>query len=75
MLEAYNRQAYYRSLAHREIGETPFDDTPLTGFPMRQVISDYLWPKWRGHPTPPLVPHGGRAAYEARAVGKQRGRK
>jgi len=75
MLEAYKRQAYYRSLAHREIGETPFDDTPLTGFPVRQVISDYLWPKWRGYPTPPLVPHGGRAAYEARAAGGRPARK
>lgn len=75
MADAYNRQAYYRSLSQREIGETPYADQPLTGFPVRQIMNDYLWPKWRGNPTPPLAPHGGRAAYEARAVQKPRKKK
>lgn len=75
MMEAYRYQAYYRSLTHREIGETPLYEMPLSGFPVRQVINDYLWPKWRGYPTPPLVPHGGRAAYEARGAGRRFARK
>ncbi len=75
MMAAYNQQAYYRSLMQREIGETPFYDAPVAGFPVRQVISEYLWPKWRGHPTPPLVPHGGRAAYEAQAARRHPARK
>lgn len=72
MAEAYARQAYYRSLTQREIGETPYEDQPLSGFPVRQIINDYLWMKWRNNLTPPLAPHGGRAAYEAEAAGQPR---
>lgn len=71
MTEAYGQESYYRSLAHREIGETPFADQPASGFPVRQTINDYLWYKWRGNPTPALVPHGGRAAYEAQHLAAQ----
>lgn len=75
MADAYTREAYYRSLSQREIGETPYADQPLTGFPVRQIINEYLWIKWRGNPTPPLAPHGGRAAYEALYAKKQPAKK
>lgn len=75
MADAYARQAYYRSLSQREIGETPYEDQPLTGFPVRQIINEYLWMKWRNYPTPPLAPHGGRAAYEAQAEQKRPAKK
>lgn len=72
MAESYRRGAYYRTLAEREIGETPLAGMPEGGFPVRQTMNDYLWSKWDGFPSPPLVPHGGRAAYEAQTASVRR---
>lgn len=63
--DSYRLESYYRTLTEREVGETPFIEAPEQGYSLRQVLHDYLWQKWRGMPSPPLVPHGGKALYEA----------
>ena len=65
MEDAYRHEAYYRSLTRRETDETPLRDAATGGFYMRETIDDFLWPKWHGLQSPPLVPHGGKAAYMA----------
>ncbi len=65
MEQAYAHQACYRALTRMEIEETPLLETPTEGFYKREIMDDFLWPKWHGQVSPPLVPHGGRAAYLA----------
>jgi len=65
MADAYRHEAYYRSLTRRETEETPLAESATEGFYVRQTINDFLWQKWDGLTSPPLVPHGGRAAYMA----------
>ncbi len=65
MEDAYKYEAYYRSLTRRETEETPLRGAATTGFYIRETIDDFLWPKWHGLKSPPLVPHGGKAAYMA----------
>jgi hypothetical protein len=68
MEDAYRYQAYYRSLSRRETEETPLRGAATGGFYMRETIDNFLWPKWHGLKSPPLVPHGGKAAYMAKAT-------
>jgi hypothetical protein len=65
MAEAYRYEAYYRSLTRRETEETPLRCAATSGFYVRETINDFLWPKWHGLKSPPIVPHGGKAAYMA----------
>ena len=65
MAEAYRYEAYYRSLTRRETEETPLRGAATAGFYVRETINDFLWPKWHGLASPPIVPHGGKAAYLA----------
>ena len=65
MAEAYAKESYYRSLTRRETEETPLRGMAESGFYRRETIDDFLWPKWHGLVSPPLVPHGGRVAYMA----------
>ena len=65
MAEAYTREAYYRSLTRRETEETPLRGAAMDGFYVRETIDEFLWPKWHGLKSPPIVPHGGKAAYMA----------
>ncbi len=72
MAESYKREAYYRSLTRRETEDTPLRDAATTGFYVRETIDDFIWPKWHGLVSPPIVPHGGKAAYMAAVPDAQR---
>ncbi len=65
MADAYKREAYYRSLTRRETEETPLRGAATEGFYVRETIDEFIWPKWHGVQSPPIVPHGGKAAYLA----------
>ncbi len=65
MADAYRHEAYYRSLTRRETEDTPLHEAAAEGFYVRETIDEFLWPKWHGLKSPPIVPHGGRAAYIA----------
>ncbi|MBI5091629.1 MAG: hypothetical protein HZB26_04200 [Candidatus Hydrogenedentes bacterium] len=63
MAESYRREAYYRSLPRWE-PEPSYLRTMFTeGFPVRDMLDTHLPQKWFDAPSPPLVPHGGRAAW------------
>lgn len=62
MIEAYQRQAYYRSLPQRESEPSYLRKMFTEGFPIRKKIDDDFAQKWQ-HPSPPLVPHNGLAAW------------
>lgn len=64
MEEAYRRQAYYRTLTQREVEESYLTQMLVDGYPVRQKLDEFArrWPK---RPSPPLVPHNGKAAWLA----------
>lgn len=64
LVDAYRMERPYRSLTRREIEDTPMSEVADGDHYFTEVLDSYLWPKWRGNPSPPLVPHGGKAAYE-----------
>jgi hypothetical protein len=64
MTEAYRRQAYYRTLSQREVEESYLREMLVEGYPIRQKL-DEVARRWPQHPSPPLVPHNGKAAWLA----------
>ncbi|HPX86631.1 MAG TPA: hypothetical protein PKZ59_08085 [Candidatus Hydrogenedentes bacterium] len=64
LADAYRMERPYRSLTRREIEDTPMSEVADGSHFFSEVLESYLWPKWRGSPSPPLVPHGGKASYE-----------
>jgi len=64
MQEAYRRQAFYRTLTQREVEESYLTNMLTEGYPVRQKLDEFArrWPK---RPSPPLVPHDGKAAWLA----------
>ncbi len=63
MADAYQREAYYRSLMQRETDQSYLSKMFTGGFPVRQKLDDTIRGKWFGAPSPPLVPHNGRFAW------------
>lgn len=63
MDEAYHREAYYRSLTHWEPDPSFLREMFTQGFPEPENLERHLRQKWFGHPSPPLVPHHGKAAW------------
>jgi hypothetical protein len=64
MTEAYRRQAYYRTLSQREVEESYLREMLVEGYPVRQKL-DEVAQRWPRRPSPPLVPHSGKAAWLA----------
>ena len=64
MTEAYRRQAYYRTLSQRDVEESYLREMLVEGYPVRQKL-DEVARRWPQRPSPPLVPHNGKAAWLA----------
>ena len=64
MAEAYLRQAYYRTLSQRDVEESYLREMLTEGYPIRQKL-DEVAQRWPRRPSPPLVPHNGKAAWLA----------
>ena len=64
MAEAYRRQAYYRTLSQRDVDESYLREMLVEGYPVRQKL-DEVARRWPQRPSPPLVPHNGKAAWLA----------
>jgi hypothetical protein len=63
MADAYRREAYYRSLTHWEPEQSALREMFTQGFPVRDKLDEHLRQKWFDRPSPPLVPHNGKAAW------------
>lgn len=63
MAEAYLREGYYRSLTHWEAEQSYLRDMFTEGFPSRTILEQELRRRWFDRPSPPLVPHNGKAAW------------
>ncbi|NLN93339.1 MAG: hypothetical protein GX130_08550 [Candidatus Hydrogenedens sp.] len=71
LADAYRMERPYRSLTRREIEDTPMSEVADGDHFFREVLDSYLWPKWQGHFSPPLVPHGGKVAYERQLASRR----
>ncbi len=63
MEEAYRREAYYRSLSRWEPEQSYLRDMFTEGFPVRDKLDELLRRRWFDKPSPPLVPHNGKAVW------------
>jgi hypothetical protein len=68
MADAYVREAYYRSVLHRDTDESYLSAMFLAGFPVRGKFDDAMAVWLYKADSPPLVPHGGRAAWQRKAA-------
>jgi len=66
MVEAYARQAYYRSLTRRETEPSYLREMFTSGFPMRKMFDDHISMWYYRDPSPPIVPHNTRAHDQVR---------
>ena len=65
MAESYRKEAYYRSLTRWEPDPSYLRTMFTEGFAIRDRMDAQFTLRWLDKPSPPLVPHGGRAAWLA----------
>lgn len=63
MAEAYQLEAYYRTLSHRDSDESYLAGMFTTGYPKPDPVDAELAAWAKGQPSPPLMPSIGRAAW------------
>lgn len=69
--EAYAREAYYRSLIHWEPDPSYLREMFTEGFSRRETLEPHLSARWCDRSSPPLVPHGGKAAWLGKGILRQ----
>ncbi len=65
MIDAYQLEAYYRSLSYWEPEPSALRGMTMTGFPVRDKCDENLIQRWFDGSSPPLVPHNGKAFWWA----------